>query len=192
MSTILATMDFGAPLVFIATKTRNKLYESLCLEAALRFRKGPTLIISQDLPYMKRGPVEVIPMPNGDKISDETVSSAFAHAALHCHPAFTETPGYTYLESARLGIPTIASEWATIKDYFIDQKTGESTLDDRIEYALPYDLLHLKALVEKKFGKTYPPCFDHPVFQRTKRDMAEEILAHMEETSQLVRQTKAL
>jgi glycosyltransferase involved in cell wall biosynthesis len=179
IGTILATKDLDIPLVLAATKTRNKHYEEVCLETALRYRKAPTIIVSQDLRTMQKGNVRIIPMPGGEKLSDSMLHSAYAHAGLHLHPAFYELPGYTYLESTSLGIPTIASSWTSIKDYFTDQITGHYTLDDRMEYVIPYDLQAIKALVEKKFGQTYSPNPEHPIFKRTPRDIAQEILPHI-------------
>lgn len=179
LGTLLATKDFDLPLVFIATTTAVHSTEYLftCLEAIHKWRKGPTLIISQELPSYKSGNLTILQMPGGQKLPRETLLSAFGHAGLHIHPAFHELPGYTYLESAKLGIPTIASTWTSIRDYFTEEKTGHYSLDNRIEYCLPYDLPGLTQLVWKKWGEEFSPDHSHPIFTRTKVDMAREILA---------------
>ena len=94
----------------------------------------------------------------------------------HLHPAFCELPGLTYLEAAKLGVPTVASEWTTIRDYFTDPETQQSTLDDRIVYASPHHVQRLKELVLQQFGKKFKK-MDHPAFRRTKADIAIELLA---------------
>src|ERR1700687_2414991 len=105
------------------------------MEAIQRWRKGPTLLLSQTLPEGQLGSLRILPMPGREKLSTSMLQSAFAHAGLHLHPAFYELPGATYFESAILGVPTIASTWTTIDEYFLDPQ-----LDERIEYSLPYDL----------------------------------------------------
>ena len=102
--------------------------------------------------------------------------SAFFHAGLHLHPSFYELPGYTYLESAKFGTPTIASLWSSLKDYLTDS-SGKYALDDRIEYVLPYDLTAIRGLIEKKFGQRYPRSPELPIFQRTAQDVAKEFLS---------------
>lgn len=178
LATILATKDFALPLVFIATATalHSREYLFSCLEAIHKWRKGPTLIVSQELPSCQSGQLTVLQMPQGEKLSPGMLLSAVAHAGLHVHPAFHELPGYTYLESAKLGVPTIASTWTSIRDYFTDEKTGEYSLDKRIEYCLPYDLPGLTQLVWKKWGESFSQDLSHPAFTRTKVDVAREIL----------------
>ncbi len=171
LGTILATKDLDLPLVFIATKGSYEWYEAACMEAIQKWRKGPTLILSQTLPEGQSGSLRVLPMPGREKLSTSMLQSAFAHAGLHLHPAFYELPGATYFESAILGVPTIASTWTTIDEYFLDPK-----LDERIEYSLPYDLPRLTQLVHKKLGQTFPLEPLHPIFRRTKVDVAKEIL----------------
>src|SRR3990167_7950078 len=153
LATLLATKDLDIPLVFIAMDFCNPTYEQLFIAAVLRWRKGPTLLISQHLNAShSQGLLRVIPTPNGEILSKEMLLSAFAHAGLYLHPAFYELPGYTYLEAAKLGIPNIASSWATISDYFKDPLTGDYTMDSRIEYVIPYRLPQIEELVRKKFG----------------------------------------
>ncbi|MFS8563144.1 MAG: hypothetical protein LVR00_01940 [Rhabdochlamydiaceae bacterium] len=175
LATILSTKDVDIPLVFIATLTTQLEYEKVCLEAIIKYRKAPTLIVSQVIPSMQSGHLKILQMPEGKILPKEMLLSAFFHAALHLHPAFYELPGYTYLESAKLGIPTIASSWATISDYFTDEVTGAYTFDPRIEYVLPYDLPALERLVNKKLSERYDPYPSHFVFHRKSYDVAKEI-----------------
>ena len=169
LATILATKDIDIPLVFIATMTTQLDYEGECLRAIIKYRKAPTLIVSQMIPSMQSGHVRILQMPEGKILSSEMLLSAFYHAALHLHPAFYELPGYTYLESAKLGVPTIASSWATLSDYFVEE------FDGRIEYVLPYDLPAIEKLVHKKLHERYAPYPSHPVFHRKSYDVAKEI-----------------
>ena len=175
LGTVLATKDFDAPLVLIATKAFQPDYGKLVIEAIKKWRKAPTLIISQDLEACEFGNFKIIPMPKRGKLSLNMLSGAFANAGLYLHPAFYELPGMTYFESAVYGIPTIASSWTSCKCYLTDHKTGEYTLDDRIEYCTPYDLPSIRELVSKKFGTFYSGSLP-PIFQRTKEDVAKEVL----------------
>lgn len=169
LATILATRDIDAPLVFITT-TSGYHYLSTCLAAIVKWRKAPTFLVAQHLPAAKTGPHRILPMPGGKKLSSSMLSSAFAHAGLHLHPAYYELPGATYFESAYYGVPTIASSWTTIGDYF-----KEVPLDDRIEYCLPYALSEITRLVQKKMGQKFSRNPQHPVFQRTRLDVAKDI-----------------
>jgi len=180
IATVIATKDLDIPLVFIAMNNCNPLYERLFVAAVLKWRKAPTILISQHLSASDSiGPLRVIPTLDGNILPKEMLLSAFAHAGLHIHPAFYELPGYTYLESARFGIPTIASTWTSLKDYFTDFSTGKYTLDDRIEYAIPYDITSLTQLTEKKFGQIYPKYPFHPLFSRTPKDIAKDFLTNI-------------
>lgn len=178
LGSILATKDLDIPLVFIATKTDRPWYEGTCLEAIRKWRKGPTFIISETLSDLTFENIKIIQMPNKEKLSAKMLISAYANAALHLHPAFYELPGYTYLEAAKLGIPTVASSWATIDDYFTDS-SGKYSLDERIEYCLPYHLPSIKKLILKKIGQKFSKDHPHPIFKRTKLDVASEVLQHL-------------
>lgn len=176
LASVLATKDLDIPLVFIAMKPCNAMYEKRFLQAASHFRKGPTIVISQHLTKEdEQGSVQILTTPNGDILPKSWMLSAFFHAGLHLHPAFYELPGYTYLETARFGVPTIASSWGSLKDYFTDS-SGQYVLDDRVSYALPYDIGALKNLVEKKFGKRYPIEPLAPIFKRKTVDVARDFL----------------
>jgi len=177
LATILATKDLDIPLVFIATRSYSSEYQDTCLEAIRKWRKGPTIVISETLNAQK-DPFRILEMPGKEKLSTEMLASAYANAGLHMHPAFQELPGYTYLESAALGIPTIASSWTTIADYFTCPKTGNYELDKRIVYAEPHNISHLTQLVKEEFGKKYPTC-QHPIMHRKPIDIAKEILIHL-------------
>jgi glycosyltransferase involved in cell wall biosynthesis len=175
LATLLATKDLDLPVVFIAAGYSTPAYEKTFFRAAEEKRKGPVILITQNPTLASSGNLRVIHMPSGEILSKALLLSAFAHAGLHLHPSFYEIPGLTYLEAARLGVPTVASEWGSLKDYFTDA-AGNYALDDRIEYALPYDLAALKALVVKKFGQKYPEIPHHPVFQRTAEELARDFL----------------
>lgn len=169
VGTILASRDLDIPLVFIATDQIDE-YFFICLEAIQKWRKAPTLIIAQNFSSSSSSLHRVIKMPGGKKLSASMLQSAFFHAGLHIHPSFCEQPGLTYFESAYFGIPTIASNWTTISDYF------PSPEDDRIEYADPHDIDRMTMLIQKKMGKKYPISKD-PIFKRTSVDLARDYLA---------------
>ncbi len=175
LGSILAMRDLDIPLVFIATESFYPQYELMCLEAIKKWRKAPTLVISQHLASAQEGALRILPMPGGRKLPMEMLISAYQNAGAHLHPAFCELPGLTYLEAAKLGVPTIASEWATVRDYFIDPVTQQSTLDDRIVYAPPHHVQALTQLVSKQFGKKFNAMNDHPAFRRTKVDVAKDL-----------------
>lgn len=167
--TMLAMRNLDIPLVFIAAHAFKYDYEVACVEAALRWRKAPTLFISQNLQPFEEGHVKVLPFQ--EKLPVETLLSAYYHAGLHLHPAFHELPGLTYLEAARLGTPTIGSSWCTIADYF----HGE--LDGRIVYAPPHHIQEIENLIPKMFGKRFAPLEDHPAIVRNETDVASDLLA---------------
>jgi glycosyltransferase involved in cell wall biosynthesis len=177
LASILAIRDLDIPLVLIATDSFYPEYEKLCLKAIQKYRKGPTFVISQSLPDMQEGNLRILTMPGRNKLSQEMLISAYQNAGLHLHPAFCELPGLTYLEAAKLGVPTVASEWTTIKDYFTDPDTLTSTLDERIVYTQPHHINTMTELVLKQFGKPIDKNFDHPIFHRTQQDLARDLLA---------------
>lgn len=180
LASILACSDHKAPLVFVSTinYARNRYYVQTCIEAILEYRKAPTIIISQILESQKIGPLQIIQMPNNEKLPQSTVHDAIENAGLHIHPSFHETPGYTYLESAYFGIPTIASEWTSIREYFTNEG-GTYLLDDRMEFCLPYEVEKMRELVSKKFGKSYPVKPEVFIFSKTEKDFAKEVLSHV-------------
>jgi glycosyltransferase involved in cell wall biosynthesis len=175
LASIIASRDLDAPLVLVATRPPYEWYTQTCLEAIRKWRKGPTWIVSQTLPECDEPRIKVIRMPQGEKISSALLHSAFAHAGLHLHPAAYELPGATYFESAALGVPTIASSWTTIRDYF-----HPPLPDDRIAYCAPFDLPALTALIHRKMGESYPAPVTHPAFCRTRIDVARDLMALLE------------
>ncbi len=175
LATILATRNIDIPLVFVATGHFNLEddYFNSCIEATLQFRKAPTIFITNAKPAYKKGSLEIINAEGG--ISKSELISAYQNASVYCHPAFYELPGYVYLEAAKLGTPTVATKWCTLKDYFTDVKTGSYTLDDRIEYVLPYDIKTIQTAIETQMKKSFDSS-DHPIFSRTQADVAKEFL----------------
>ncbi len=176
LSTILATREIDAPLVFIATESYETHYERICLEAAVRWRKAPTIVISECLQPMQHGPLTILNMPDQKKLPQNVLLSAFYHAGLHIHPAFQELPGATFLEAAKLGTPSVASSWCTIDEYFYDPHQGHSLLDGRIAYAPPHHIQELEHLTRQLFGKRFPPMSDHPMLQRTNIQVAQDLI----------------
>jgi hypothetical protein len=82
----------------------------------------------------------------------------------------------TYLEAAKLGVPIVASEWATIREYFTDQITKASTLGDQITYVIPYHINTITEHVTRQFGRKIEKN-THPIFHRTKIDVANDLMA---------------
>ncbi len=176
LATVLAMKDLDIPLVFIATKETNNSYENMVVDAIKKWRKAPTLMITQTSEPAKEGNLQILSMPGEKILPYSMLISAYQNAGLLIHPAFSELPGLTYLEAAKLGVPIIASDWATIKDYFTDPVTGKYTLDDRIAYVEPHHVKDLEALIPKQFGKKIDRNFAHPIFQRKKSDVANDLL----------------
>jgi glycosyltransferase involved in cell wall biosynthesis len=174
LGSILATRNLDVPLVFISTV--SPAYENNLLEAAAKWRKAPTLIISQSLKPHSQGSARIISMPADEKLPNSMLTSAYANAGLHLHPAFQELPGATYLEAAAIGTPTVASSWCTITDYFYDSKLGHSSLDGRIVYCEPHHLNDITQKIEENFGKTFLSLREHPVFKRTPLDTAKDLI----------------
>ncbi len=170
LASLLAMRDLDMPLVFIATESFYPSYEQLCLQAIRKWRHAPTLVISQTLPSTHEGSLRILSMPHGQKLSQEMLMSAYQNAGLHLHPAFCELPGLTYLEAAKFGVPTVASEWATINDYFAD-----SSWDEQIVYAPPHDINALTEHILKQWGKKIPQNLAHPLFRKTKVEVAREL-----------------
>ncbi len=174
LATILASKDIDVPLVLISTDilTNHREYSEVCIEAIKKWRKGPTYIFSRFLNSYDDGKLRIIQLDAHSLFDDEMIRSAFQNAGLYIHPAYSELPGYVYLEAAKLGIPILASEWTTIKDYFTDD-TGRYLLDDRILYVTPHHLHELEKGIENHFGKCYDPC-SLPILQKTNRQFAGE------------------
>ena len=175
LASILATKDLDIPLVFIATKGNLTWYEEMCVEAILAYRKAPTIIIAQEIAPLKKGPLTIIPMPGGKKLPISTVQSALFHARVNLHPAFQELPGFTYLESLFLGVPTIASSWTTIADYL-----EGSDMNGLIQYTEPHGLKRIEQLVVDALNKKIQLPGSLPaIFSRTPQKTAEEIINYI-------------
>ncbi len=176
LATILATRNLEHPLVFITSDifSDSRQFALTCLSAIQKWRKAPTIILSKDLPDGQEGQLRIIHLSDERTIDHNCLISAYQNAGLHLHPAFYELPGFTYLEAAKLGIPSIASSWTTIKDYFTDPETAQYMLDDRIVFAQPHHINALEALIKKQFGKKYPAS-THPIFERQPIDVAKDV-----------------
>lgn len=182
LGTVLAMRDLDIPLVLIATKSSHPFhgYQKMVFDAIRKWRRAPTLVISQTHASITEGSLRILQMPDGQKLPREMLLSAWKNAGAHLHPAFFELPGLVYLEAAKFGVPTVASEWTTVRDYFTDPITGKSTLDDRIVYAPPHHIQTLTELLLQQFGKKLDKTLDHPVFRRTKVDVATDLLAMLQ------------
>lgn len=189
LATVIASRNMDVPLVFICTgnlehkkKMGTLFYDEVFFDAIHRWRKAPTLVISQYHKPFKKGQLKVINMPEGKILSSGMMTSAFAHAGLYVHPAFYELPGLVYIEALVHGVSTVASEWTALKEYFTDS-TGRYTLDSRVSYCLPYDLAKLTSLVESSYGKRYLPYKNHPLLLKTEEDIAGDFLNILHESS---------
>ncbi len=177
LGTIVALKDHPIPLVFIATgdsstKGSHSYYRDLCLTAAQNLRKAPTFFISPDLRTEKNGKCHMIQTP----ISPELIASCYQHAAVNVHPAFAENPGFTCLESVRMGVPTVASNTTSLPDYPKASPGWDETFGGWIRYCRPYDLAAIEQAVCDQLSYTGIPPIQHPIFQRTSVDLAKELL----------------
>lgn len=175
MTTMLASKDLDVPLVFIASKTPSKSWMIL-VQAILKYRKAPTIIVSQDLPEISEKNLRIIRTPNNDIVRGKLLYSAFVNAGIYVHPSFYETPGYVYLEAVKAGIPIVASTWGSVREYLSDRKTKKYLLDDRMKFASPLDIKMIEKLITENIGKKYPKDPDLWIYSRTKKEMAKEIL----------------
>ncbi|MDN3504657.1 MAG: glycosyltransferase [Rhabdochlamydiaceae bacterium] len=171
IASILSTKKSKVPLVLISSHIfkQHLPYVKCCLELARQARNSPVIIFSQDLenedhPNLK---VHKIKAP----LSKGQLLNAYKNSALHIHPAFYELPGFTTLESAKLGIPTIASNWSTLKSYLLENKVELS--DKRIKYVDPTDIETMSKLVDSEIGKSYSKLID-PLYERGDLEVAKE------------------
>ena len=177
LASVLATCNIDAPLVFIASKGYQEWYEMHVVNAAAKFRKAPTILVSQHYPSQHVGNgMRIVQMPGGERLSEACLVSAFRHCGLHLHPAFYEAPGYTNLEAANIGVPTVASAWGTLRDY-CTFGGGDPQMGDRFDYVIPYHLPAIEQAVERNFGRKTAPDLRHPIFRRTTEDVGAETLA---------------
>ncbi len=170
LATLLATAQNPRPLVLIAPPTLHKEYELTCLRLLLRWRKGPTWIFSSDLPEVRKGPHRIVSSTPFRRFSTPLIQSAIADAGLHIHPSFQERPGLTYLESLYFGIPTLASTFTPIRDYFNINPLPDPSLLTLVE---PTDLAGIANFSHR--NKVSAPLDHHPVMTRTGKDMAQEV-----------------
>lgn len=175
MATMLASKDLDVPLVFIGTKTHSQSWIIL-FQAILKYRKAPTIIVSQDLPEISEKNLRVIRTPNNDILRGKLLYSAFVNAGIYVHPSFYETPGYVYLEAIKAGIPIVASSWGSIKEYVSDRKTQRYLLDDRMKFSSPLDIKLIEKHIRENFGKRYPKDPDLWIYSRTKKEVSKEII----------------
>jgi glycosyltransferase involved in cell wall biosynthesis len=169
LGSILAMRDLEMPLVFIATQSFYPHYMQLCLDAIRKWRKAPTLVISQNHPDCQDGVLRILQMPQQRKLPMEMLISAYQNAGLYIHPAFCELPGLIYLEAAKLGVPIVASDWTTISDYFTEAC-------DQIFYTQPHHVQAITAAIQRQFGRKIKK-FPHPIFSRTKADVGRDLLS---------------
>ncbi len=174
LGSILSSRNLDTPLVFIATNISDFKYAKLCMDAAHKWRKAKTIIITKDHLLSPYSSVKIISIKKETQMSTQMIVSAFQNAGLHLHPSFQELPGYTYLEAARLGIPSVGSSWTSIHDYFLDGE-GKYTLDDRIQTFLPHHIQDLEDGIKKMLGKEYPPS-EHFIFQIDAQSIAKKLL----------------
>jgi glycosyltransferase involved in cell wall biosynthesis len=180
LASVLATRNIDVPLVFIASQGYQDWYELHVVNAAAKFRTAPTILVSQHYPSQHVGNgMRIIQMPGGERLTEACLVSAFRHCGLHLHPAFYEAPGYTNLEAAHIGVPTVTSAWGTLRDY-CTFGGGDAAMGDRFEYVVPYDLPALEEAVQRNFGRNVSPTIDHPIFRRTMEDVGRETLAIIE------------
>jgi glycosyltransferase involved in cell wall biosynthesis len=146
--TVLACRDIPVPLVFIATKGYQNWYTELLVKVILKYRKYPTYIISQDMENQEVGLLKIKKMDKGEKLSWDVLGSAYAGALVNVHPAFYELPGLTYLESIYLGIKTICSKDASIKEYIDTEKSK-----DGLFFVSPNNLSQIRnSIIESIYG----------------------------------------
>ncbi|MCI5051710.1 MAG: glycosyltransferase [Simkaniaceae bacterium] len=163
LATVLASRNLDIPLVFIASRSIvGDWYSKLVIEAIIKWRKAPTYIYSTEMAPLKRGNLSII----NQSFSKELLISAFQNAGMYVHPAFTELPGYVYLEAVKLGTPTVASSWATINDYFPD---------NIIHYSLPYHINNIENLITRFFGSKIDPS-SLEILKRTEKNVAQDFL----------------
>ncbi len=174
LGSILASRNLNTPLVFIATNVSDFKYAKLCMDAANKWRKAKTIIITKDQLLSSHTNVEIIPIIKETEMSTQMIVSAFQNAGLHLHPSFQELPGYTYLEAARLGIPSVGSSWTSIHDYFLDSNRNY-TLDDRIQTFLPHHIQDLEDGIKRMLGKEYS-LSNHSIFQIDAHSIAKSLL----------------
>lgn len=175
IASILATQHLEVPLVLVSSIIfkQHIPYAKTCIEIAKQQRKAPVIILSQDLSYDISHPfVKTIHL--NKPLSSGLLLNAYKSALVNLHPAFYELPGFTTLESIKLGTPTIASNWSTLKAYLRETRT--QIPKDHIQYVDPTNIENIKknlyACIEKSF-----PSIESPIYSYTPQDMAKEFLS---------------
>ncbi len=180
IATILACRDIPLPLVFVVAGIHERLYDEIVYYLIKKFRKHRTIILTPFVAPSVDGSLEFIPMPNGRRLDENVLQSAYHHARLSVHPAFLELPGYTILESIKCGTPCVASEWCTVNDYF-EYFDGDKTLGGNIDYALPYDINGITEAVNRMLEKPINKNIYSNIFKRTSNDMGKELAEYLQQ-----------
>lgn len=150
IATVLATADIPKTLVLVSTKSHNKNYSELLFKLIKKYRKYRTVVVSQEYDSVVDGVLEIIKMPDGEKLSYEMLESAYRNAAINLHPAFHELPGYTYLESVHCGIETIISDWTSVREYLVAEDDAD------IASVNPCNILDIKnSVIDGVYGKKF-------------------------------------
>jgi len=172
LSTVLACADLPIELVFVCTKGYQPWYEKLLVQAVLKYRKYPTVIVSENISSQQAGLLRIVQMPNGKKLSSELLQSAYLGAAVNAHPAFYELPGLTYLESVVCGVQTICSRWTSISEYLVDDDFGSG-----VHYIDPRSIMELRnALISSIYD---PQKVTAKALNVTPRRYAEQIVSSL-------------
>lgn len=180
LATLIGCKDLDVTQVFIATKGDQKYYHSVFFKLARTISKAPIVVVSEEYPSMTMGNLRVIKMPPG-KLSLSCLKSAYENAAAYVHPAFYESPGYTYLESASLSVPMVASDWSCIGDYF-SYRNDDKTLGGLVEYCSPLDFAAIKQATLKQMSFSQGKKDLPPILKRTKVDLARDILGFIDKS----------
>ena len=179
--TLIACKEIELPLVFIATKAESQEYEKTFIELAQRIRRHPTILVTDHLPNQTFGNLNIIKMPNGERLSTRCLQSAYQNARIHIHPAFYELPGYTYLESVFCHTPTLATRWASIAEYLSLNGTSPY-VQGLVDYAVPYHIRDLRQKTLSLLNAKPAKKESLHIFQRTSLDVAKELIEKVYET----------
>lgn len=175
IATLIACKDLDVTQVFIATKGDQKYYHSVFFKLARTISKARIVVVSEEYPSMTIGNLQVVQMPKG-KLPLSCLKSAYENAAVYVHPAFYESPGYTYLEAASLSVPMVASSWSCIGDYF-SYNHQDKSLQGLVEYCSPLNFADIKQATLNQIAFSGGKINFPPILRRTKVDLARDILA---------------
>ena len=169
LASILATNGLKIPLVFIFSEY-NPDYLRIFLKTVVRMNiQAPIFFVTSCANIKVIKNITLIHC----KTSDNLLTSAYQNAGLHLHPAFYECPGYTYLEAAKLAVPTVASSWSTLREY-LSNDDGSFAFDEGIKFVRPDDINGLAEAIKNMFGKKFTRP-DLPIFKRTDDDVQREM-----------------